>query len=112
MLFRSANLFSAGDRVLFYEAGQFAVQWKNMAGKLGLAAEFIAGDWRGGVDAAVIEQRLRADSTHEIKAVCVVHNETSTGVTSRIDEVRAAIDRAQGSGPVSGQALIVETVAK
>jgi alanine-glyoxylate transaminase/serine-glyoxylate transaminase/serine-pyruvate transaminase len=78
-----------------YETGHFATLWKNIATKLGLAPEFIGSDWRGGADAAAIEARLREDKGHTIKAVCVVHNETSTGATSRIDEVRGAIDAAR-----------------
>ncbi len=89
------NTLSAGDRVLMCETGQFATLWQNMAKKLGLAPEFVPGDWRHGVDAAAVEAKLKEDKSHAIKAVCVVHNETSTGVTSRIGEVRKAIDRAQ-----------------
>ena len=88
------NTLSAGDRVLMAETGQFATLWQKLAKRLGLDVELIPGDWRRGVDAAEIESRLRADRAHAIKAVCVVHNETSTGVTSRIADVRAAIDRA------------------
>jgi alanine-glyoxylate transaminase/serine-glyoxylate transaminase/serine-pyruvate transaminase len=77
------------------ETGHFATLWHTMAQKLGLVPEFIAGDWRHGADPAAIEARLAADTKHAIKAVCVVHNETSTGVTSRIGEVRKAIDRAK-----------------
>jgi alanine-glyoxylate transaminase/serine-glyoxylate transaminase/serine-pyruvate transaminase len=90
-----SNALSPGDKVLMYETGHFATLWKNMAQKLGLEAEFIASDWRSGADAGAIETRLREDKTHAIKAVCVVHNETSTGATSRIDEVRRAIDAAK-----------------
>ncbi len=89
------NTLDPGDRVLMAETGHFATLWKNMAGKLGLAPEFIPGDWRHGADPAAIEAKLREDGAHAIKAVCVVHNETSTGVTSRIAELRAAIDRAR-----------------
>ncbi len=89
------NTLSPGDTVLMYETGHFAALWKNLALKLGLKPEFISSDWRSGADANAIESRLRADSGHAIKAVCVVHNETSTGATSRIDEVRAAIDAAK-----------------
>jgi alanine-glyoxylate transaminase/serine-glyoxylate transaminase/serine-pyruvate transaminase len=89
------NTLSPGDKVLMYETGHFATLWKNIATKLGLAPEFIGSDWRGGADAAAIEARLREDKGHTIKAVCVVHNETSTGATSRIDEVRGAIDAAR-----------------
>ena len=89
------NTLSPGDKVLMYETGQFATLWHGMAKRLGLAPEFIAGDWRHGADAAAIEARLVADKGHEIKAVCVVHNETSTGSTTRVGEVRKAIDRAK-----------------
>jgi alanine-glyoxylate transaminase/serine-glyoxylate transaminase/serine-pyruvate transaminase len=87
------NTLDPGDRVLMAETGHFATLWKNMAVKLQLEPEFIAGDWRHGADAEAIEARLKEDRSHSIKAVCVVHNETSTGVTSRFAEVRAAIDR-------------------
>jgi alanine-glyoxylate transaminase/serine-glyoxylate transaminase/serine-pyruvate transaminase len=89
------NTLDPGDRVLMAETGHFATLWKTMASKLGLAPEFIPGDWRHGADPAAIEARLAEDTHRAIKAVCVVHNETSTGVTSRIGEVRAAIDRAR-----------------
>ncbi len=89
------NTLSAGDRVLMYETGHFATLWHGMAKRLGLEPEFIASDWRHGADPAAIEARLAEDRAHEIKAVCVVHNETSTGVTSRIADVRRAIDRAK-----------------
>jgi alanine-glyoxylate transaminase/serine-glyoxylate transaminase/serine-pyruvate transaminase len=88
------NTLSPGDRVLMYETGQFATLWHEMAKRLGLAPEFISSDWRHGADPAVLEARLAEDRSHAIKAVCVVHNETSTGVTSRIGEIRKAIDRA------------------
>jgi alanine-glyoxylate transaminase/serine-glyoxylate transaminase/serine-pyruvate transaminase len=89
------NTLSPGDQVLMYETGHFATLWQKMALKLGLQPEFLAGDWRTGADPAAIEKRLRADTAQRIKAVCVVHNETSTGVTSRIGEARKAIDAAQ-----------------
>jgi alanine-glyoxylate transaminase/serine-glyoxylate transaminase/serine-pyruvate transaminase len=89
-----SNALSPGDRVLMYETGHFATLWKNMATKLGLAPEFIASDWRTGADPAAIEARLKDDKAHAIKAVCVVHNETSTGCVSHIDQVRRAIDAA------------------
>ena len=88
------NTLSAGDTVLMYETGQFATLWKNMAVKLGLKPEFIESDWRAGADPGLIEARLRADTGRSIKAVCVVHNETSTGAISHIDQVRKAIDAA------------------
>ncbi len=89
------NTLSPNDKVLMYETGQFATLWKNLATRLGLQPEFIGGGWDGGVDAAAVEQRLREDKAHAIKALCVVHNETSTAVTSNIAEVRKAIDRAK-----------------
>ena len=92
------NTMSPGDKVLMYETGQFATLWKNLATRLGLEPEFIGGDWRRGVDAAVVEAKLNEDKAHAIKAVCVVHNETSTGVTSKIAEVRKAMDRAKQIG--------------
>jgi alanine-glyoxylate transaminase/serine-glyoxylate transaminase/serine-pyruvate transaminase len=88
------NTLSAGDRVLMAETGQFATLWKKLAERLGLVVDFVPGDWRQGANPAEIEKRLRADSAHAIKAVCVVHNETSTGVTTNIPSIRAAIDRA------------------
>jgi alanine-glyoxylate transaminase/serine-glyoxylate transaminase/serine-pyruvate transaminase len=88
------NTLSPGDRVLMYETGHFATLWKEMAGRLGLEVEFLDGDWRTGADPERIEARLSEDTGHGIKAVAVVHNETSTGVTSRIGEIRQAIDRA------------------
>jgi alanine-glyoxylate transaminase / serine-glyoxylate transaminase / serine-pyruvate transaminase len=87
------NTLSPGDRVLMVETGQFATQWKNMAEKLGLKPEFIETDWRIGADPAVIEARLTDDKQHEIKAVCVLHNETATGCLSPVAEIRKAIDR-------------------
>ncbi len=87
------NTLSPGDLVLMVETGQFATLWKKMAEKLGLKTEFITTDWRTGVDAAAVEARLREDKNHEIKAVCFLHNETSTGVLSPVHEVRKAIDR-------------------
>jgi len=89
-----SNVLAPGDKVLMFETGHFASLWKSLADRLGLQVEFIAGDWRHGVDPEAVENCLRDDPQHQIKAVCVVHNETSTGVTSHIDKVRAAIDRA------------------
>lgn len=100
------NTLSPGDKVLMYETGHFASLWKKMADKLGLNPEFIVGDWRDGVDAAAIGARLAADSSHEIKAVCVVHNETSTGVTSDVAAVRRAIDAANHPA-----LLLVDTIS-
>jgi alanine-glyoxylate transaminase/serine-glyoxylate transaminase/serine-pyruvate transaminase len=89
------NTLSAGDRVLMYETGHFATLWHTMAKRLGLRPEFLSSDWRHGADPAALEAKLAEDRAHEIKAVCVVHNETSTGVTSRIGDIRKAIDRAR-----------------
>src|SRR3954466_12678345 len=89
------NTLSAGDRVLMAETGHFASLWHKLAGKLGLNVEFLPGDWRHGADPEAIEKKLRADSAKNIRAVCVVHNETSTGVVSRIPEIRKAIDAAK-----------------
>ena len=86
------NTLSPGDKVLMCETGQFAVLWGVMAQKLGLKADIITTDWRVAVDGNTIEAKLKADTAHEIKAVCVVHNETSTGCRSRIDDVRKALD--------------------
>jgi alanine-glyoxylate transaminase/serine-glyoxylate transaminase/serine-pyruvate transaminase len=88
------NTLSPGDKVLMVETGQFATLWKKMAEKLGLIPEFIATDWRIGADPAAIEARLREDKGKEIKAVCFLHNETSTGCLSPVAEIRKAIDRA------------------
>ena len=88
------NTLARGDRVLMYETGQFASLWRAMAGRFGLQVDWVPGDWRRGVDPADVEARLRADPDRSIRAVMVVHNETSTGVTSRIPEIRAAIGRA------------------
>ncbi|MFA9419492.1 MAG: alanine--glyoxylate aminotransferase family protein [Gammaproteobacteria bacterium] len=87
------NTLSAGDKVLMFETGHFATLWQVIANDLGLDVEFVEGDWRRGVDPAQVEARLRADKSQAIKAVMVVHNETSTGVTSRIGEIRKAIDK-------------------
>jgi alanine-glyoxylate transaminase/serine-glyoxylate transaminase/serine-pyruvate transaminase len=89
-----ANTLSPGDHVLMYETGWFATLWSRMAKRLSLEPEFLTGDWRSGASAEAIEARLKEDKRHEIKAVCVVHNETSTGATSDIAGVRRAIDRA------------------
>ncbi len=89
------NCLSAGDRVLMVETGHFATLWKRIALNLGLRVDWVQGDWRHGVDPGAVEARLADDRAHAIKAVCVVHNETSTGVASRIPLVRRAIDQAR-----------------
>jgi alanine-glyoxylate transaminase/serine-glyoxylate transaminase/serine-pyruvate transaminase len=89
------NTLSPGDKVLMFETGHFATLWRQMAGRLGIDIDFVPGDWRHGVDPALVEEKLTADREHRVKAVCIVHNETSTGVTTRVAEVRAAIDRAR-----------------
>ncbi|MEU9207616.1 aminotransferase class V-fold PLP-dependent enzyme [Streptomyces sp. NPDC048415] len=88
------NTLSPGDRVLAFETGHFATLWRGMAEDLGLEVDFVPGDWRRGVDPKVVAERLAEDKTHSIAAVMVVHNETSTGVTGRVPEIRAAIDNA------------------
>src|SRR6516225_10543852 len=88
-----SNTLSPGDRVLMFETGYFATLWRQMATRLGLEIDFVPGDWRHGVDPALVEEKLADDKERAVKAVCVVHNETSTGVTSRIAEIREAIDR-------------------
>jgi len=88
------NALSPGDRVLMVETGHFAFLWQNLAQKLGLQADVVETDWRCGADPDLVEQTLKADSQHTIKALCVVHNETSTGSTSRIADIRKAMDAA------------------
>jgi alanine-glyoxylate transaminase/serine-glyoxylate transaminase/serine-pyruvate transaminase len=100
------NTLSPGDRVLMFETGQFATLWKDVALRFGLAVDFVAGDWRTGVDPAVVEAKLAEDRGHTIKAVAVVHNETSTGVASRLPEIRRAIDAARHPA-----LLLVDTVS-
>ena len=89
------NTLSAGDRVLMFETGQFATLWRNIAESFGLVVDFVPGDWRHGIDSRAVEGKLAEDARHEIKAVMCVHNETSTGVTSRLGEVRRAMDAAK-----------------
>ena len=100
------NTLSPGDKVLMVETGHFASLWHKMATRLGLVTEFLATDWRRGADAAAIEAKLAEDTGHTIKAVCVVHNETSTGATSRIGLVRKAIDAAKHPA-----LLLVDTIS-
>jgi alanine-glyoxylate transaminase/serine-glyoxylate transaminase/serine-pyruvate transaminase len=89
------NTFSPGDRVLMFETGHFATLWRGIAEKFGLVVDFVAGDWRHGIDPGTLEAKLTEDAQRQIKAVVCVHNETSTGVTSRIGEVRRAMDAAK-----------------
>ena len=89
------NTLSPGDRVLAFEVGEFGRLWSDLARRLGLDVDLVDTDWRHGVDPAIVEARLTEDTGHRIKAVLVVHNETSTGVTSRVQQVRQAIDRAK-----------------
>jgi alanine-glyoxylate transaminase/serine-glyoxylate transaminase/serine-pyruvate transaminase len=100
------NTLSAGDRVLAFETGQFATLWAKMGSNLGLRIEMTPGDWRHGVDAAQVEEKLAADPGHEVKAILVVHNETSTGVTTDIPAVRRALDNAKHPA-----LLMVDTVS-
>jgi len=100
------NTLSPGDRVIAFETGHFATLWSKMAANLGLRVDFVPGDWRHGVDPAVVAAKLSDDRNHEIKAVMVVHNETSTGVTSNVAAVRRAIDDAKHPG-----LLLVDTIS-
>jgi len=100
------NTLSPGDKVLMFDIGQFAVLWSQVASKLGLEIEMVQGDWRHGVDPHDVEARLSEDRGHKIKAVCVVQNETSTGVTTRVGEVRKAMDRARHPA-----LLLVDTIS-
>jgi alanine-glyoxylate transaminase/serine-glyoxylate transaminase/serine-pyruvate transaminase len=100
------NTLAPGDKVLMAETGQFAILWRSIAEKFKLDVDFIPGDWRHGADIAAVEQRLAADKAHAIKAVCVVHNETSTGCVTPPLEVRKALDRA--SHPAL---LMVDTIS-
>jgi alanine-glyoxylate transaminase/serine-glyoxylate transaminase/serine-pyruvate transaminase len=100
------NTLSPGDLVLMWETGHFASLWKKMADKLGIKSEFMGGDWRKPADPAAIEKRLKEDTGHAIKAVCIVHNETSTGVVSDISAVRQAIDAAKHPA-----LLLVDTIS-
>ncbi|MQA86000.1 MAG: aminotransferase class V-fold PLP-dependent enzyme [Streptosporangiales bacterium] len=104
-----ANTLSPGDRVLGFETGYFATLWADMARRLGLVADLVPGDWRHGVEPSAVRERLRADPA--IKAVCVVHNETSTGVLSRVREVRAAIDAGAADRGADPPLLFVDTVS-
>lgn len=87
------NTLSSGDKVLMFETGHFATLWRNMAAAFGLDVDFVPTNWRHGVDPAIVEEKLTQDRHHQIKSVMVVHNETSTGVTSRIPLIREAMDR-------------------
>ncbi|HUJ49709.1 MAG TPA: aminotransferase class V-fold PLP-dependent enzyme [Bryobacteraceae bacterium] len=100
------NTMSAGDKVLVFETGHFSTLWTKMARNLGLSVDVMAGDWRHGADAARLEERLKGDSAHEIRAVMVVHNETSTGTTSNIPAVRKAINAARHPA-----LLLVDTIS-
>ena len=100
------NVLAPGDRVLAFDTGYFAGLWQELATRLGLQVEFVPGDWRHGVEPALVQQRLASDRHHAIKAVMVVHNETSTGVTSRVAEVRTAIDAADHPA-----LLLVDTIS-
>ncbi len=101
-----SNTLSPGDRVLMFETGHFATLWRVLATRLGVEVDFVPGDWRRGVDPDAVETRLAEDKAREIKAVCVVHNETSTGVVSRVGEIRQAMDRANHPA-----LLLVDTIS-
>jgi alanine-glyoxylate transaminase/serine-glyoxylate transaminase/serine-pyruvate transaminase len=100
------NTLSPGDRVLMSETGHFATLWRRLAGRLGLEVDYLPGDWRRGADAQAIEARLSGDRSHAIRAVCVVHNETSTGAVTQVPAVRAALDRTRHSA-----LLMVDTIS-
>jgi alanine-glyoxylate transaminase/serine-glyoxylate transaminase/serine-pyruvate transaminase len=100
------NTLSPGDRVLMFETGHFATLWRDMAARLGLEVDFVPGDWRRGVDPAAVEAKLAEDRGHAIRAVAIVHNETSTGVTSRVAAVRRGLD---GAGHPA--LLLVDTIS-
>ena len=100
------NTLNAGDSVLMYETGHFATLWMTLAKRLGLNPEFIPGNWRTGVDVSVLEERLIADRSHALKAICVVHNETSSAITSHIALIRKTIDRCKHPA-----LLMVDTVS-
>jgi len=89
------NTLSQGDQVVMFETGQFSMLWRELAERLGLVCDFIEGDWRSGADADALAVRLADDTTHAIKAVCVVHNDTSTGISSNIAALRKALDDAK-----------------
>ena len=100
------NTMSPGDRILMFDIGHFATLWKDMAERLGLIVDFVPGDWRHGVDPDLVASRLDADRAHAIKAIAAVHNETSTGVTSRVAQIRRAIDAARHPA-----LLLVDTIS-
>jgi alanine-glyoxylate transaminase / serine-glyoxylate transaminase / serine-pyruvate transaminase len=100
------NTLSPGDRVLMFETGQFAVLWRKIAERFGLIVDFVPGDWRHGIDPAVVETKLAKDTGREIKAVMCVHNETSTGITSSIAAIRQAMDRVAHSA-----LLMIDTIS-
>ena len=100
------NTLSPGDRVVLFETGHFSSLWRGVAEKFGIQVDYIPGNWRRGANAAELEARLAADRAHAIKAVMVVHNETSTGVTSRIPEIRRALDSAHHPA-----LLLVDTIS-
>ena len=86
------NTLNVGDKVLFFETGEFSIRWYHQAKDLKIDAEIVPGDWRHGIDPKVVAERLAADKDKKIKAVCVLHNETSTGIVNNIGEIRKAID--------------------
>jgi alanine-glyoxylate transaminase/serine-glyoxylate transaminase/serine-pyruvate transaminase len=100
------NTLSPGDKVLLFETGHFSQLWRGIAGKFGVQVEYVPGHWRRGADPAELEARLHADKGHSVKAVLVVHNETSTGVTSRIPEIRHAMNQAHHPA-----LLLVDTIS-
>ena len=100
------NTLSPGDKVLLFETGHFSQLWRQLVEKFGIQVDYVPGNWRRGADATELEARLRADKDHNVKAVLVVHNETSTGVTSRVPEVRRAMNQARHPA-----LLLVDTIS-
>ena len=100
------NTLSEGDKVLMFETGQFSSLWYEQAKRFKLDIDFVTGDWRSGVDPKIVEEKLSKDKEHKIKAVFVVHNETSTGVCSRLAEIRKAMDAAKHPA-----LLLVDTIS-
>ena len=100
------NTLSPGDKVLMFETGHFSQLWRQIAERFGILVEYIPGNWRRGADPDELEARLGADKQHQYKAVCVVHNETSTGVTSRVENIRQAINRVRHPA-----LLLVDTIS-
>jgi alanine-glyoxylate transaminase/serine-glyoxylate transaminase/serine-pyruvate transaminase len=100
------NTLSPGDRVVMFETGHFSQLWRQIAERLGIVVDYVPGNWRSGANASILEERLLEDRSHAVKGVLVVHNETSTGVTSDIPALRQAISRSRHPA-----LLIVDTIS-